>query len=349
MRHRLSNARAALLVTAAFVGTSCTAGSPEVAAPSGSPPASTPPPSAQPPPSVSPSDPQEIHPVSIPALIEKDVTGGDLRIVRALGSASSYTRNLVTYRSGDLTISGLLNVPEGRGPFPVLVLAHGYIDPEVYTTGRGFERSQAYLASRGFAVLHVDYRNHAFSDDDPDNDMKLRLGYVEDVISAVHAVRASRLPALDRDRIGILGRSMGGGVALTVAAVAPDLVDAIVVFAPISSDAGDNFERWINRPGRRELARAVIAAYGSPDDAPDFWRNASARAFFDRVTDPILIHHGTADESVPYEWSRETLAALKAAGADVGMHTYPGEGHAFGPAYPRSMSRTVAFFREHLG
>jgi len=291
---------------------------------------------------------EDPHPVSIPALIEKDIEGGDLRITRELGRTSSYVRNLVTYRSGDLTVSGLMNVPVGDGPFPVLVLAHGYIDPDVYTTGRGFERTQAYLASRGFVVLHVDYRNHATSDDDPDNDLKLRLGYVEDVIGAVHAVRSSGLPFIDPDRIGVLGRSMGGGVALSAAVVEPDLVDAIVVFAPISSDAADNFERWINRPGRRALARAVIDTYGAPSETPAFWRNASARSFFDRVSDPILIHHGTADESVPYRWSRETLAALKAAGADARLYTYPGEGHSFGAAYAPSMRRTVDFFREHL-
>lgn len=289
------------------------------------------------------------HPVSVQALIDANYDGRGLRIRRERGRTDAYTSYVVTYRSGDLTISGLLNVPHGDGPFPALVLAHGYIPPDEYSTGRGFERSQNYLARNGFVVLHTDYRNHAGSDDDPGNDASLRLGYVEDVINAVHALERSSLPSVDRERIGILGRSMGGGVALTVAVVRPDLADAIVVFAPISSDAVDNFERWINRPGRRELAQRIIERYGSPEANPSFWRDASARTYFDRVAVPIQIHHGTDDESVPIAWSEETLAALEAAGKDATLFTYEGEGHSFGAAYVPAMRRTVRFFEEHLG
>jgi len=41
----------------------------------------------------------------------------------------------------------------------------------------------------------------------------------------------------------------------------------------------------------------IVAAYGSPEDNPTFWRNVSPVTFFDRVTEPILVHQGTADES----------------------------------------------------
>jgi acetyl esterase/lipase len=47
-------------------------------------------------------------------------------------------------------------------------------------------------------------------------------------------------------------------------------------------------------------------------------------------------------------WSRETLAALKKAGKNVTMYTYPGEHHAFGPAWPMSMARTVSFLNQRL-
>jgi hypothetical protein len=38
-----------------------------------------------------------------------------------------------------------------------------------------------------------------------------------------------------------------------------------------------------------------VASYGSPEDNPTFWRNASP-VTFDRVSEPILVHQGTADE-----------------------------------------------------
>ena len=65
----------------------------------------------------------------------KEYDGRGLRLGRVLGEASSYTRRAVTYRSGDLRISGIINIPRGDGPFPVLVLLHGYIDPAIYVTG----------------------------------------------------------------------------------------------------------------------------------------------------------------------------------------------------------------------
>ena len=287
------------------------------------------------------------HPVSLPALMEKRYNGRNLRIRRELGRNDAYVRHLVTYRSGKLTISGLMNVPHGDGPFPVIVLNHGYIDPEVYTTGRGFERSQDFLPRNGFAILHIDYRNHAGSDDDPENGVKLRLGYTEDAINAVLAVKESSLPFLDRERVGMLGRSMGGGVALNVAVVRPDIVDAMVIFSSVSSDTVDNFNKWIRR--RAALAREIISTYGSPKENPEFWRKASPRTFFDRVTVPMLIHQGTVDDTTPPRWARATVRVLRNHDAPVRFRTYDGEGHAFGTsAYLSAMRRTAAFFERNL-
>jgi dipeptidyl aminopeptidase/acylaminoacyl peptidase len=138
-------------------------------------------------------------------------------------------------------------------------------------------------------------------------------------------------------------------VLFNVLVAQPGLVDAAVAFAPVSSDAADNFDRWIRGDAqRRALAQRIISAYGSPEKNPQFWRDASPRTFFDRVTEPVLIHHGTSDDTCPIRWSRTTLAALKAAGADAQMKTYDGEQHAFGPQWPRSMRATVAFFKENL-
>lgn len=302
----------------------------------------TPTPTATP----SPETPTPTHPVSLPALMASSLDGRDLELRDVLDENSAYTRYAITYASGDLTISGIMNVPSGDGPFPVLVLAHGYIDPAIYTTGRGLAREQDYLARQGYVVLHTDYRNHAGSDDDPDNDIRLRLGYAEDVINAVFAVRESDLPYLDGDRVGLLGRSMGGGVTYDVLVTQPGLVDAAVVYAPVSSDAADNFDRWIRD---QPIGDEIIEEYGAPEDEPEFWRGRSARTYFDRVTEPILMHHGTADESCPLEWSHETLAAFEEVGVDAELIEYEGEPHAFEAAWSESIERTADFFEAHLG
>ena len=208
-------------------------------------------------------------------------------------------------------------------------------------------REQDYLARARLRRLHVDYRGHAESDAAPGAETSLRLGYTVDAINAVHAVRRSSLPYLDGARVGLLGRSMGGGVVYNVLTTQPGLVDAAVAFAPVSSDTVDNFERW-TAAERPEVARRIVARHGSPADDPEFWRGVSPRTYFDRVTEPLLVHHGTSDSTCPPRWSRTTVGALRAAGADVRLRWYEGEEHAFGPLWPLSMRRTVAFFDRTL-
>jgi dipeptidyl aminopeptidase/acylaminoacyl peptidase len=289
------------------------------------------------------------RPVSLPALFVKEYDGGGLRLGDVLARTDAYTRYFVTYRSDGRRVSGILNVPTRRGPHPALVLAHGYIDPAIYVNGQGLMREQDWLARAGYVVLHTDYRNHAQSDDDPRAERTMRLGYAVDTINAVHALRRTRAVRVDEDRVGLLGRSMGGGVVYNVLTAQPGLVDAAVVYAPVSSRTADNFNRWIrDDPGRDALSDFILRRYGEPRTNPRFWRAVSPRSYFDRVTEPVLIHHGTADESCPIRWSRATLRAMKAAGVEARMRAYPGEPHAFIAGWPLSMRRTTAFLNRNL-
>src|SRR3989344_5335011 len=140
---------------------------------------------------------ESFDPVSIPALMLKEFDGRDLTFGRVLDENDAYTRFYITYKSSELTISGIMNIPKGNGPIPVLSLNHGHIDTKIYTNGRGLKREQDYLARRGFAVLHSDYRNHADSSEDPEADVNFRLGYVEDVINAIYGVKNSNAPQLN--------------------------------------------------------------------------------------------------------------------------------------------------------
>lgn len=283
---------------------------------------------------------------TIPAAIAREYDGRDLRIRKNLGGTSAYTRHAITYTSGDLTISGIMNKPRGKGPFPVVVLAHGYIDPTVYVTGQGFRREQDWLARNGYVALHIDYRNHAGSDKDPQNDISMRMGYAEDVINAGLAVRESTLPFIDTDRLALLGRSMGGGVAFQALVIKPGVYDAAITYAATSSNTVDNFNTW-QRDGTQ--GRTIIAKYGSPEKEPEFWRTMSARTYFSRITEPILMIHGTRDESCDISWARATDAALTRAGKDVTLVEYKGAGHYFYGPWTDSITKVDRFLTEHLG
>ncbi len=285
---------------------------------------------------------------SLPGLMKRAYNGRDLTLKKVLAENNVYTRYLITYKSDDLTISGIMNLPKGKGPFPVLVLNHGYIDPRVYTNGRGLKREQDYLVRHGYIVIHPDYRNHAFSSKDPDDESGFRLGYVIDAINCVMAVKNSDKPYFNKEKIGLLGHSMGGGVVINVLVVKPDLARAAVLMAPVSADYRDNFNRWLFRRRNPGLAERIIAQYGSPEANPSFWAGLSAVNYLDNIKVPIMLNHGTADESVPFDWSVKLAEELKAHGKSVVFYQYPGEHHEFGPQWPLMMARIVKFFDGYL-
>ena len=78
--------------------------SPSTASPT--PPAATRTPEAEPP-----------DPVSVAALAQRTYDGRDLELGRELDDAGAYKRYLVSYRGDGLRITGVMNVPDGKGPF----------------------------------------------------------------------------------------------------------------------------------------------------------------------------------------------------------------------------------------
>lgn len=305
----------------------------------------TPEASPTPEPTSEPTPEPTFDPISLPAMFDEDISGADLIRTALLVDEGAYTRHTVTYRSGDLTISGVMNVPAGEGPFPAVVLNHGYIDPAVYVTGQGMAREQDYLARQGFVVLHTDYRGHATSNEVDELDLEFRLGYARDAIAAVKALRA--LPEVVADQVGMVGRSMGGGVTMNALVAEPGIVDAAVIYASVSSQYVDNYRMWTEST-RPDRAAQIVDRWGSVEENPTFWADLSARTYFDRIESAVLIHHGTNDESCPYVWAEDTRDGLAQAGVDVEFHAYEGETHTFSRDWELSMQRTTDFLRAQL-
>jgi dipeptidyl aminopeptidase/acylaminoacyl peptidase len=286
--------------------------------------------------------------VSIPALTRHEYDGRALRLTRVITRTISFTRYAVSYRSGDLKITGVMDVPARRGRFPLVVLAHGWTDPARYRSGGMIERERVRLAQSGFVALQIDYRNHGGSTRETTEVVAEPLGYPEDLVNAVRAVRRARLPFVDAGRVGLFGRSMGGGVVINALAARPRLAKAAVLYSPVSSSAVETYRRWV-RPNP-ELRAKVEAAYGTPTTRPDVWSRASARTYLGRVDVPMQVHHGKRDDVCPVRWSRATVKALKTGGnRRVTMHGYVGQDHRFtGQSWRRFMTRSIAFLRAEL-
>jgi uncharacterized protein len=313
-------------------------------------PSESPPPTATESGTATPRPRPKPFPVSLPAYFLREPDGGDLRLGTVRERTAAYTSYDASYRSGQLRVTGVLNIPTGRGPFPAVVLAHGYIDPSIYASGQGMTRERGYLATQGFVAFHVDYRNHAGSDVDPLAARRLRIGYALDVINAVQALRRSPRVPVDDDRIGLFGRSMGGGVVYKALEIAPGLVRAASAWASVSSREDENFNHFIrDNRDRDPLVQFVRQEYGLPGQpgSAKFWRQISARTYFHRITEPVLLVHGSSDSTCPPAWARASHRALRQAGVDARLAWYPDE-HAFGPSFFAAMARTTGFFRAEL-
>jgi dipeptidyl aminopeptidase/acylaminoacyl peptidase len=283
-------------------------------------------------------------------LINKNFVWTWLSLDRIEFSNESYTRHQISYYSNGIKVSWIMNIPNGQWPYPLLILNHGYIDPAIYTVWRWLKREQNYLARQWYAVLHTDYRNHGLSDDDPqlENNYVFRnYFYATDAINAIVAVQERNDPRINTDTIGMLGHSMWGGVSMHASIAKPDLIDAMILYAPVHSNEFFNFQRWryqwLTDQEREELTKQL----GNLEQVSTF-DQFSASENFDRIQTPTQIYHGTNDQSCPYQRSVQTRDAMQANHINVELITYDGEYHEFWPKFTDFMQTSTKFFDQHL-
>ena len=126
-----------------------------------------------------------------------------------------------------------------------------------------------------------------------------------------------------------------------------DLVEAAVIYSSVSSSYLDNL-RHFTVPSRPDAVEALYGELGTPAESPEVYTGLSPRTYFDRISDPVLIHHGSADEICPFGWALETQRLMRRAEVDSRLEVYDGELHAFIPQWQRSIERTVTFLRRQL-
>lgn len=284
---------------------------------------------------------------SIPHFRSMTLSGSAFTLDRRLEENNIYTKYAMHYKSNGLLITGVFLLPHGDGPYPLVIFNHGYIDPAVYTQGRGLKREEDYIARQGFAVLHTDYRGHAGSDPSPMTESIYdgNLEYAMDSANAILAVREARLPSVDADTVGMLGHSLGGGVTLAILTGRPDLVSAAVLYAPVHADVWENFSRWRRM---RDEGDRTIAAFGTPESQPSTWANLSPLTFFEDISAPILLFQGSNDKDVPKSWSDFLARSLQENDKSVTYIEYDGEGHEFSFQWKDFMQKTADFFHEKL-
>src|SRR5215469_5538611 len=219
-----------------------------------------------------PTSTPQLPPYAIESLRARSYPGGQLAIGDEMFRGQGFTKYHMTWPSSGQTMTGTISLPDGPGPFPVVVVEHGFIPPERYWIGQDSGIFGDPMASHGFIAVAPNWPGYAGSGPAP-ADLPPIVGQLVTALDLVSSLRT--LPQADTSRTAFVGHSNGGGIAQLAMVVDPR-VRAVVLQAPVSSDMADNARKWwLQRPDS-------LAGLGSPDADPDGYRHLSPRGYFQR-------------------------------------------------------------------
>lgn len=247
----------------------------------------------------------------------------------------------ITYTARDgLQIHGYLTLPNGLEPknLPLVVNPHG--GPYGPRDTWGFRSEVQFLASRGFAVLQMNFRGsggygRVF---EQAGYKKWGLEMQDDITDGVRWAISEGVA--DPKRVVIEGASYGGYAAMAGVAFTPELYCAAVNYVGVT-DLVSQWRKFIDAP--REGKRWVDTRIGDLGDHTVMERleKTSPSRFADRIRVPVLMAYGRNDPRVNIEQGYAMEAALKRASIPHKMIIKENEGHGF-----RDEGKSIGWYQE---
>lgn len=204
-------------------------------------------------------------------------------------------------------------------PAPCLVVIHGggwdSGDPDEFTA------LNHYLARRGYPVAAVSYH------------FAPRWKWPaqrEDVLAALrYLTEHSQELGIDKNQFVLMGRSAGGQIAEAVAYTVKDsaLKGCIALYCPADLEFAYRYSKPVDLINSRQLLRNYLG--GTPEEAPDKYRDASGYNFVNKNSPPTLLIHGKHDALVWFMHSRRLAQRLREVGARVLFVQLDWATHAF--------------------
>ncbi|MCK9489943.1 MAG: S9 family peptidase [Xanthomonadales bacterium] len=243
-------------------------------------------------------------------------------------------------------LHGYLQLPPGVSEprnLPLVVNPHG--GPHGVRDYWGYDPETQLLASRGYAVLKINFRGSGGYGDPFERAGHRQWGGTmqDDIADAVRWTIAQGL--VDKDRVCIYGASYGGYSALMNAGRYPELYRCTAGYVGVYDldlmyRDGDIRESLY---GRKYLEEVL----GRGDDMAGF----SPVAYADKITMPVFLIHGGQDLRVPISHANRMRSALRAAGNDPQWLVKRNEGHGFYRMdHQRELyTKLLAFFDQTIG
>jgi dipeptidyl aminopeptidase/acylaminoacyl peptidase len=261
---------------------------------------------------------------------------GDEVVLGAIGG-----REVLRWTAPDgLEIEGLLTLPQGRGPFPLVVDVHG---GPIGNVDDGFPHTiDALLLSRGFAILEPNPRGSTGRGQGFARCVVGDMGGldVDDVLAGVDA--AVGAGHADPERLVLTGGSYGGFMAAWIP-TRDGRFKASVSISPVTDWWSERFDSSLG---------AWVAGFlgGEPHDRAEEYTGRSPVLHAAMVTTPVLLTAGRHDRATPVGQAVEFYRALREHGVPAEVVVYPQEGHGVSelPAVLDLATRTVRWFERFL-
>lgn len=249
-----------------------------------------------------------------------------------------------TARDG-LAIYGYLTIPNNAEEknLPLVVMPHG--GPHGPRDWWGYDSTAQLLASRGIAVLKVNFRGSGGFGRNFERAGHRKWGreIQYDIIDGVKYLISNG--TVDKSNICIMGASFGGYSALQSAILEPDMFQCAIGVVgvydlPLMFDEGDVSER---DSGQRFL-EVVLG-----EDEEELKR-FSPSYNVEKLKAPVLIVHGGEDKRAPIEQAESLISALKKENHPYIYELLDDEGHGFYKEEHRTLyyKKVLAFLNDHL-
>ncbi|MEM2913117.1 MAG: alpha/beta fold hydrolase [Candidatus Bathyarchaeia archaeon] len=236
----------------------------------------------------------------------------------------------LAFKNQGQQLIGILHIPDelkSGMKAPGILMLHGFTGNRT-EAHRLFVHVARSLCDSGYVVLRFDFRGSGDSDGEFE-DMTLP-GEVSDAERALAFLMRQR--CVDRERVGVIGLSMGGRVAAILTSL-----DGRVKFAVLYSPAlGSLGERFLSQASKEALEKLNS---GESIEIPGGWY--LKKAFFDTVDYiipldimggikvPILIVHGDKDEVIPLEEAKKGYEVIRDLNEKNELYVVKGGDHTF--------------------
>lgn len=207
---------------------------------------------------------------------------------------------------------------EGIGKPPLIVNIHG--GPTAQARDNFNSRAQ-FFATRGYAVLEVNYRGSTGYGRLYRNKLRGCWGIydVEDAVSGAKSLAERGL--VDAERMVIMGGSAGGYTVLLALENYPGFFKAGICLYGVSD--------LFNAETHKFEVRYNDSLVGSLPEAASVYRQRSPAYYVEKIQDPIALFQGEEDRVVPRKHMDDVVEVLRQRGVPHIYHVYSGEGHGF--------------------